>query len=518
MDLIERLTIKIIDSLSSKETSVYLSKGENLLEALVSNKISISSECAGMGRCGKCTIRVMEGKLDITLRDREILSDIDLSNGYRLACMAYPIMDCTIKLISDKNAEFSIVTETISSHKDISTRTDIMDFAIAIDLGTTTLALALVDLTEGKTLENYTAINPQRVYGTDVVSRIKFSNDGRLSVLSQLVRDELRKGILCLLHRQGINFESIKKIVISGNTTMIHLLVGYSCDGLGSYPFTPANLGLINTFTDDLFDLVNRTPVMILPGISVFVGADITAGLLACGIDREDKPCLFIDLGTNGEVAVGNRDKILVTSTAAGPAFEGGNISCGIGSVSGAICHVTFEKGQPSYDTINAQPAVGICGTGVIELVSELLDEGIVNSTGLLMDPHFDEGYEIAGMKFIQKDIRELQMAKAAIRAGVDILVGRFGISYEQIDKVYIAGGFGYHLDIDKAINIGLLPKALVNKTRAVGNTSLSGAIDALIDYDVNARMNHIVSTSEEIHLSNEEDFNDLFVEYMSFD
>ncbi|MDD4112323.1 MAG: ASKHA domain-containing protein, partial [Herbinix sp.] len=331
-------------------------------------------------------------------------------------------------------------------------------------------------------------------------------------------RDELRRGFLYILQRQGINFELIKKIVISGNTTMIHLLMGYPCDGLGSYPFTPVNLGLINTFTDDLFDIANRIPVMILPGISVFVGADITAGLLANGIDREDKPCLFIDLGTNGEMAVGNRDKILVTSTAAGPAFEGGNISCGIGSVSGAICHVTFEKGQLSYDTINAQPAVGICGTGVIELVSELLDEGIIDWTGLLMDPYFDEGYEIAGMKFIQKDIRELQMAKSAIRAGVDILVGRFGISYEQIDKVYIAGGFGYHLDIDKAINIGLLPKALVNKARAVGNTSLSGAIDALIDSDANARMNHIVSTSEEIHLSNEEDFNDLFVKYMSFD
>lgn len=516
--MVERLTIKVTDSISSKETRVYLSKGQNLLEALVNNKLSISGDCGGMGTCGKCIIRVMEGKLDVTLQDKEIISDMDLSKGYRLACRAYPTMDCTIMLISEKNAKFSIVTDTISNHTGIGNNTNISGFAIGVDLGTTTLALALVDLAEGKVLDNYTAINPQRVYGADVVSRIKSSNEGKLNILSQLVREELKMGVLYLLDRQDIISESLEKIVISGNTTMVHLLMGYPCQGLGSYPFTPVNLNVINTFTDNLFDLDDRIPVMIFPGISVFVGGDITAGLLASGIDREDKPCLFIDLGTNGEMAVGNKEKILVTSTAAGPAFEGGNISCGIGSVSGAICHVTIEDGQLSYDTINDEPAVGICGTGVIELGSELLDEGIIDSTGLLIDPYFDKGYEIAGMKFIQKDIRELQMAKSAIRSGVDILVRRFGLSYEDIDKVYIAGGFGYHLDIEKAINIGLLPKVLINKTRAVGNTSLSGTIDAMRDSDEEARMNHIVSTSEEIHLSNEEDFNELFIKYMTFD
>ncbi len=522
--MVERLTIKIIDSLSSKETRIYLYKGENLLEALVGNKIFISSDCAGMGTCGKCIIRVMEGRLDITLGDKEMLSDIDLSNGYRLACMAYPIMDCTIMLDSEQSSELHIDTNALdihremSSHREISGYSDISHFAIAVDLGTTTLALALVDLQKGKIIEYYTAINPQKVYGADVVSRIKASNEGKLNSLSHLIREELSKGILYLTHRQDIKLESIEKIIISGNITMIHLLMGYPCNGLGSYPFTAVNKGFINTFTDDLFDLANRIPVMVLPGISVFVGADITAGLLACGIDREDKPCLFIDLGTNGEMAVGNREKILVTSTAAGPAFEGGNISCGIGSLPGAICHVSIEGGQVSYKTIYDKPAVGICGTGVIELTSQLLKEGIIDSTGLLMEPYFDKGYEIAGMNFIQKDIRELQMAKAAIRSGVEILIRRFGISYEQIDKVYIAGGFGYHIDIDKAILIGLLPKALMNKARAVGNTSLSGTICAMRDTDADYRLNHIISTSEELHLSNEEDFNDLFVKYMSFD
>jgi uncharacterized 2Fe-2S/4Fe-4S cluster protein (DUF4445 family) len=208
----------------------------------------------------------------------------------------------------------------------------------------------------------------------------------------------------------------------------------------------------------------------------------------------------------------------MVTSTAAGPAFEGGNISSGVGSIPGAIYSVTIDEDNISYETIDDEPPLGLCGTGVIELVSELLKQEIIDTTGLLRDPYFDNGYKLAGINFSQKDIRELQMAKGAIRAGVEILINRFGISYEQLDRVYIAGGFGYHLNIDKAIHIGLLPNTLLNKTIAVGNTSLSGAILALGNNDILDRVEHLISFSEEIHLSNDEDFNDLFVRYMSFD
>lgn len=540
VDMDERLTIKIMESLTSKKTiSIYMSRGENLLEVLVGNNLSISSDCGALGTCGKCLVQVVEGALDITLQDKAELSETDIANGYRLACMAYPSMDCTIILATEINDIFNVVTESICGHAEINSRTDRgsrtysgdsreeaqigntldkgNDYIIAVDLGTTTLALALVALPEGEVVDNYTAINPQRVYGSDVVSRIKASNEGKLNILSRLVWEELKKGILNLIKKQQIKLEDIKGITISGNTTMIHILMEYPCDGLGTYPFTPVNIGLISRSADDIFAIDYKLPVTILPGISVFVGADITAGLLACGIDREESPCLFIDLGTNGEMALGNRDSILVTSTAAGPAFEGGNISCGIASIPGAICHVSCEGEQLIYETINDEPAIGICGTGLIELTAQLLKEGIIDSTGLLSDPYFENGYRIAGLRFIQKDIRELQMAKAAIRSGVDILVKRFGISYNQIDKVYIAGGFGYYLDIGKAIDIGLLPTALMNNARSVGNTSLSGAIYTIIDADADNRINHIISTAEEIHLANDEEFNDLFVQYLSF-
>lgn len=528
----QKVKIKVLYSLDNRETIIYLLREEKLLDALLRHSLHISNECGGRGTCGKCVVKVLEGTLEITSRDREIFSDSELLSGYRMACTAYPSKDCTIMLLSDISSKYNVVTEILRNSAYIRPSTDkikasysLFDYtsdgyAIAIDIGTTTLAMVLVAMSEGNILETYTAINTQRAYGADVISRIKASTEGKLQTLSQMIRMELLKGIYALLKKQSIGLDNIMKIIVSGNTTMIHLFMEYSCEGLGAYPFKPVSLELINTFSNDIFDLNNKIPITILPGISVFVGGDITAGLLSCCIDLEDKPCLFIDLGTNGEMVLGNKERLLVTSTAAGPAFEGGNISCGVGSIPGAICNLSIEGGRLSYDTIDKKPAIGICGTGVLELVSELLKEGIIDATGLLIDPYFDNGYPVADMRFTQGDIRQFQLAKAAIRAGVEILIKSYGISYEQLDKVYLAGGFGYHLDIDKAIRIGLLPKvATVNKTKiqAVGNTSLSGAVGILDDPLASSRMNHIISTSEEIHLSNNEEFNDLFIRYISF-
>lgn len=511
----KRIAVKVINFVGYKETICYLSRGENLLEALMDYGLFITNECGGMGICGKCIIRVVEGDIEITSRDREIFPESHLDEGYRLACMAHPDKDCTIFISSGINTEFEVVTKTnnvISS--DVNPNET---YAIAIDLGTTTLAFALVALPGGNIVNKYSAVNLQRLYGADVVSRIKAATEGKLKPLSKIIRDELIYGISSLINKQQIKLSSIDKIVISGNTTMVHLLMEYPCDGLGVYPYTPVNLGLINTVTDDIFGIDDKIPVMILPGISVYVGGDISSGLLASGIQLKERPCLFMDLGTNGEIVLGNKERILVTSTAAGPAFEGGNISCGVGSIPGAICHAAFEGSILSYETIDNKPPIGICGTGVIEIAAELLKYRIIDSSGLLADPYFNNGYPIAGMELIQQDIRELQLAKAAIRAGVDVLLRNYNISYDNLDEVYIAGGFGYHLDIDKAINIGLLPEAVKDKVRAVGNSSLSGAIHTLTDSEARNKLEHILSLAEEIHLSNSDEFSDLFIKYISF-
>ena len=233
---------------------------------------------------------------------------------------------------------------------------------------------------------------------------------------------------------------------------------------------------------------------------------------------------MFIDLGTNGEMAVGNRDKLLVTSTAAGPAFEGGNISCGVGSVAGAVYGVSIENGQARVKTIGDRPPVGICGTGVIEVTAELFRTELLDETGLLDEDYFDDGFLLAetaeGQKitFTQKDVRELQLAKAAVRGGLETLLVRYGIGYEELEHVYVAGGFGVHLDMEKAVAIGLLPEEVLGKIKAVGNTSLGGAAVYGQDPEAEEICRRMIENAEEIDLSTDKEFQDHYMDAMYFE
>ena len=507
--------------------------GSNLLEAMRENNMNIVSTCAGRGFCGKCKIRLLFGTLEVTSEDERFFTKTQLTQGLRLACRAYPTDNCVIEII-DYEADFEVVTDylpeidamKLTENMHTKNKAEDKDYAIAIDIGTTTVVISLVNICSGKIINTYSAVNPQRAYGADVISRICAANNGKQKLLQELIRSELLRGIYDLVEKSGIDKVNICKLAIACNTTMGHLLLGFSCEGLGSYPYIPVDISAIErpfsyVFDSDYID----APVIIMPGISTFVGGDIAAGPLACGFDKSDKPSLFLDLGTNGEMALGNRDRILVTSSAAGPAFEGGNISCGVGSIAGAICNVDIIDDKTYYRTIGDKEAVGICGTGIIELTSELLDAGIIDETGLLIDKYFNEGFPIDVclnnyndiFYFTQKDIRQLQMAKAAIRAGIDILIKEYGISYDDLDKVYIAGGFGLKLNLHKAVNIGLLPKKLYDKIIPVGNSALRGAISYLIEPDAPVRIESIVKAAVELQLSEQEEFNDLYLEYMYF-
>lgn len=492
-------------------------EGESLLEAMLRQGVTYRAECGGRGTCGKCKVKVLKGDIQITSWDRLLFSEEELQQGYRLSCKAYPKGACSIELLPGYETRgYEVLTEmqypdaaTISVHTGSALST-------AIDLGTTTLAFALMD-PSGRVIRTYSALNPQRAYGADVISRMKASTEGKKEVLRDGIRAELEQGIRKLISSEGIKQDHITQIILAGNTTMIHLLMGYDCSALGTYPFTPVNISTIRLEASELFSEAYHMPITVLPGISTFVGGDILAGLLACGFDQSEKISLLVDLGTNGEMALGNRNRLLVTSTAAGPAFEGGNLTCGVGSIPGAISHVVIEEGSCRYETIGGKPPLGICGTGVIELASELIRTGRMDETGLLADPYFEQGFEIGGMRFLQKDIRELQMAKAAVRAGIEILIRRYGVTTNAIDKVYLAGGFGYKLDVTKAIRIGLFPPELTGRIEAVGNSSLSGAIRYLTDGDAETGMEQLLSAAQEIHLSNEPDFYERYIGAMSF-
>ena len=522
-DFVKRSEVLVIILGRGAPVSFAYNGNLNLMEAMIHQGTYISASCGGRGTCGKCRVQVMEGSLAITSDDKEILSELELQQGYRLSCKAYPRENCTVRLVAGDEADFDVVS--VKSHVSSERHIGMEEYySIAVDIGTTTIAISMIGIASGNILKTHTAINKQRAYGADVISRIKASTEGKMAVLQQCIRKDLLEGIMGVIKEAEVSKECVQRIAIAGNTTMGHLLLGFSCETLGNYPFTPGNIGTIELSFVEVFETEDlKVPVVLLPGISAFVGGDIVAGLFDCSFDRMDQPCMLIDLGTNGEMAIGNKDRILVTSTAAGPAFEGGNITCGVGSVAGAICNVTVEREEVKYHTIGNKPPVGICGTGVIELTSELINQGIVDDTGLLCEKYFEEGYPLANdsegmaITLTQKDIREIQLAKSAVRAGVEILIRRYGITYEDISTVYLAGGFGYKLNIEKAVHIGLLPQELSGKIRAIGNSALSGAIRYLMEGSTSERMNHIIKVSSEIPLSMDQDFNGLYIENMNF-
>lgn len=512
----------------AKEQIVSLKDRESLLDGLIRAGFYMSSPCGGTGRCGKCKIRVTDGTVEISREDRKIFTEEELQAGYRLACKVYPTENIKVLFEANDESVFEILSDGANNaEKSESNRQSLEDdtYEIAVDIGTTTIAMALIGKGTGTVREVYTCINSQRAYGADVISRIQASIDGKKEILQASVRKELCKGVKTLLEKSSANAEQLLRICISGNTIMGHLLMGYPCDTLGMYPFDPYNIDFIKGTSEDILGESGiAAEVILLPGISTYVGGDIVSGIYSCGMDQTEEVSMLIDLGTNGEMAIGNCEKIFVTSTAAGPAFEGGNITWGTGSIAGAICSVEIHDEKAEVKTIQNQKPAGICGTGVVESVTELVKEEIVDETGRMDDAYFEDGFPLAQTEdgqtitFTRKDVREIQLAKAAIRAGAETLMLRYGVPKEQISKVYLAGGFGYKLDIEKAIFIGMLPEEFRGRIEAVGNSSLAGAQAFLKAADGKQALQHIVEISKEINLSSDRDFNEFYMDYMMFE
>ena len=501
---------------------IVMEDGESLMDALIRKGYYLSAPCGGKGRCGKCGIQVLEGEALIHSEDEKHFSQEELADGWRLSCKLYPTEDLKIAFNLNDESQFEILSDCDNGETENNVTES--SYQVAVDIGTTTIAMELLGKDSGKNLHTVTCINSQRAYGGDVISRIQASVDGRKEELQECIRRDLRKGLTQLAKETGISMEKIERISIAGNTTMGHLLMGYDCDTLGVYPFKPVNIDFIRqNYREILGGTECDAAVELLPGISTYVGGDIVSGLYACGFDRSDEISLLVDLGTNGEMALGNQNRILVTSTAAGPAFEGGNITWGTGSVAGAICSVTIRDKKASVKTIQDKPPVGICGTGVVETAMELVKEGLVEDTGLLDEEYFEHGFPLAlttdgkEIVFTREDIREIQLAKSAVRAGVETLILRYGIEKHQIANIYLAGGFGFKLDKNKAIAIGMLPAEFRDRIQTVGNSSLAGAVRYLNEPDGKTAMEHLIAVSSEVNLSSDKDFNEFYMDYMMF-
>lgn len=508
---------------------------KNLLEMLQEKNEYISAPCNGNGICGKCIVRYKSGATEPTKQDREFLSEKQLEQGYRLACQSYPTeeykveipeLEETIEVLSqwENQRTEEILKNTAEGTAE---KTENALYGICIDIGTTTLAALLVNLETEADCQTAVSVNHQRAYGSDVLSRISASNGGKKWEIQRCIRQDLQKLIRELLQKEKITEQQIQRIVIAGNTTMCHLLRGFSCETLGVAPFLPVDLSWMEGSAADFLGMKELdTKVVILPGISAFVGADIMAGIAKMNMHRSEGYHLLLDIGTNGEMVLGNCRHMYVTSTSAGPAFEGGNISCGMASIPGVISHVFMEEtGKAGFQVIGEtdgenkkQQAIGICGTGMIDLVYELREHQMIDEHGTYSDLYFDTGYELAEkVKFTQNDIRELQMAKAAIRAGVDILVKKAGIAFDEVDNCYLAGGFGTKIDIKKAAGIGLIPKELEMKTIPAGNTVLAGTKEVLLGRISKEELEKIQTMADVINLAEENDFEELYLSYMDF-
>jgi len=479
--LSETITITIEDGQIRQK--ILHDKAKSILETFLKNGMAQGGFCKGLSLCGHCKIRFLKGAPLPSAQDRKFFDAALLREGYRLACRAKPKQDCTIELCFGKEADMEIITgikDTFETGKDgqgAEIKKHSRVFA-AVDIGTTTVVMQLADVLTGEAFATVKCMNPQRCYGLDVLSRIQAASEHG---------EDMRKGIQQTL-MQGIrkwySGQSSKPelLCITGNTAMLHILMGYDTSGLGKSPFTPVSV-------EETEFVMEGIRTLIMPSVSAFIGADVAAGILATGMQRSEKITLLIDLGTNGEMALGNRDKILACATAAGPAFEGGG-------------------------------EFGIYGADILAAITCLLDKGIIEENGYM------EGTQICiyqgkRIEITLEKVREIQLAKAAIRAGIEILIKKYGLSsYEQIDSVYLAGGFGFFLSDYAAVRTGLLPKELGERTRAVGNSALAGAIEFGRNFLIqNAKEECLLDPVriESFNLAEEKEFQETYIGYMNF-
>lgn len=396
-------------------------------------------------------------------------------------------------------------------------------YGIALDIGTTTLAADLFHLPTGRRLAQAGMLNPQSAYARDVLSRVHYaSKEGGLKNLHAdylaafaSLRDEL-------VRQAQINPRHIYEVIYSGNTTMLHLAAGIDPSALGKYPYRSSLSGNEHLKMSppgiSPFGLAYLPPV-----ISSFVGADISSGILATRLWEKQDPTLFIDIGTNGEMVLAAGARLAATSTAAGPAFEGVNISCGMRAAPGALEQFHIDScGKPSYQTIGNVPAAGICGSGLIDIVGELVRTGAIDKSGRLLQarPSSDAkpAYYLSDKVFLtQQDIRQVQLAKGAIRAGIASLLEYLAVPEDEVKEVLIAGAFGAHLREESLLQIGLLPPSFSHKVRFAGNTSLAGAAEFLLDKDTRARMQNLIQKIDPFDLAAYPVFEEMFLSSLEF-
>lgn len=597
------MQVKVIIVSENSRFALKAEEGMSLLQLFNEKNIGIISPCGGSGVCGKCKVKINKNDEKLSETELIFLTNKEIEKGYRLACCTKVTDGMEIELLKegkiqvvtegiDIKVKFNPQLTIHNLHKDESTRdnslshldllyksssTKYIDFStlrkipgfidqenlsllsykdkiiniakkpikkvygLAVDIGTTTVAAYLMDLLTGEEIAVDSFHNPQKKYGADVISRINHiqGKNGKHKELQEILIEELNNCIERLVLENNIKTSDIYLMTTVGNTVMTHLLIGIDPYSLANAPYRPILTDTVEISPDELGLIINPQGVIqILPAVSAYIGADIIADLLVTDFSSK-RWNLIIDVGTNGEIVLANNRQMLACSAAAGPAFEGANITFGMAGVPGAVSSFNiFNNGHFDYQTINNEQAIGICGSGLIDIIGEAVENNIVTKTGVFNEDidnniisNIVSYKNMKALKIVdresaaidspilltQKDVREVQLAKGAIAAGINILIKEAGISYKDIENIFLAGGFGSFINPTNACKIGLLPKNMEDKIIKIGNGAGLGAKNYILDKRKREEAEFIAKSIDYIELSLRKDFQDEFMKSMEF-
>ena len=465
---------------------------KTLLDYLQEKQIFVNALCNGNGTCGKCKVKVQG--IEPNEKDLKILTKKEIEDGYILACSHEYSEDI---IIGESYQSGEILTTFDTQIQGINENSG---YGIIVDIGTTTLVFNLINKASGEVIETKSTYNPQISYGGDVITRIQYDTK-HPHILTKCIRE-------CILNQiqSWLNFD-IRQMILTGNTTMIHIFNDINTKPIGEAPFDVPEMNLVKANAKDIFDIEYDFEVITLPHISAYVGSDIVTGMYALECYNDEDTFIFLDMGTNGEIVAGNKHGMHASSSAAGPAFEGGGIECGGASIDGAIYKVEDKDGILKLHTINDKVPTCICGTGLISLIAYLRKNEIINELG-----RFEDGskkFDLTENIYVSnKDIQNFLLAKAAMQTALEVMTTK----YSDVKHVYISGGFGNKLDLDDLVTLQIISQEIKEKVVIKKNTALEGTYKLLMTQDYDA-LHHMIDKIESIDLSTYEDFEDMLIE-----
>lgn len=563
---------------------------QNILECMRRIGVLPESPCNGKGLCGKCKVRIVSGKVsEPTLQEQKLLTQQELSEGVRLACLTLPLEELQIDaldLMSEQNScvlsagempELNLhpavalksifleaptlakatclydpldrpctlealrklpgytrkqVFAVCSEQQVLDLRENDCIYGAAIDIGTTTVAVALVELSTGETVAEDGFVNPQKAFGLDVLSRIHYDSEHENGVrqMQQVLIQRIQQSLEKLADQRGTTPQSIYEVIVAGNPTMIHTLLGVGLQSLGKAPYSSVFYEAPEIKAQEIgFSLAPECRLWCVPSVSSYVGGDIVAGALVSQLDRAEDTVLFIDIGTNGEMILSKQGRMVSCSCAAGPALEGMNISCGMRAEPGAIEKVVLSEEKPQLQVIEHISPRGVCGSGILDVMYQGFAYGHITKTGRIAKDSPIAEQDSEGKRRLtlskehniyvtQSDIRQVQLCKGAILSGILTLLEQTETEPEQVDRVVVAGQFGKHLSPQSLTGSGLIPEVLLNKISYVGNSSMTGAKMCLLSTEEREKARRIAERVSYIELSVCEGYEKLFARCLQFE